>query len=392
MIYLDNNATTRIDEEVLDAMMPFLKEEYGNPGSKYYSLGSNAKNAVEDAREKLAKLINAEPKEIIFTSSGSESNNLLIKGMADYLRFYEERGNHLLTSSVEHKSVINSFRFLDGEIFMNKEIKKTFGKGPKKIDRGYRVDFLDVDREGLVNLEELEKAIEEDTILGSFIWANNETGSINNIKAIGKIMAEKEVFFHSDGTQAVGKIDVDVKDVLVDGLTFSSHKIYGPKGVGALYLKSREYSSQNITSLIHGGSDQESGYRAGTLPVHDIVGFGKAAEIAKRDLDKNSMKISEMEKLLIKILKDKYEDIIFLTGEEKVPGVISFLLPDKNNQLYLKKIGDRVAMSSGSACTMGTDLSIVEAMGLDRYKSNFLRIAIGKNNTMDEIEKLKEIL
>ncbi len=392
MIYLDNNATTKINEEVLEAMRPYLEEEYGNPGSKFYTLAGNSKKAVEEAREKVAALINAKPKEIIFTSSGSESNNFIIKGMSDYLKNYEKKGNHIITSKFEHKSIINSYRYLNGEIYMSKEIKKKIGGKPTIIDRGYEVEFLGGNSKGQTSLKEIENSIKENTILGSFIWANNETGNLNNIEEITQLFNEKNIFIHSDATQIVGKLDVDLEKIRLDALSFSAHKIYGPKGIGAAYLRSNKYTTKDITSLIHGGEDQEFGYRAGTAAVHNIVGFGKAAEIAKRDMKENIRKLEKLEKEFKKILYNNFKDIIFTIDEEnKIPGVLSFILPDINNQIYLKKLSKDVAFSSGSACTISTDSNMLDYMGLGEYKSNFFRVAFGRENSIDEIEKLKNI-
>lgn len=392
MIYIDNNATTRIDKEVLEAMRPYLEEEYGNPGSRFYTLAKNAKNAVEEAREQVATLINAKPKEIIFTSSGSESNNFIIKGVSDYLRNYENKGNHLITTKFEHESVINSCRFLNGEIYMNKEKRKKLGRGPALIDRGYEVDFLEGNDKGQTCLEKINSFIKDTTILGSFIWANNETGNLNDIEEITKIFNEKNIFIHSDATQIVGRQEVDLENIKLDAISFSAHKIYGPKGIGAAYLRSNKYTTRDITALIHGGENQEFGYRAGTPAVHNIVGFGKAAEIAKRDMEKNIKKLRTLEKEMIKVLINKFEDIRFLTDEkQKIPGVLSFIIPSLNNQIYLKKISKDIAFSSGSACTISSDSNLLDNIGLGEYRTNFFRIAFGKYNDMDEIEKLKNI-
>lgn len=392
MIYIDNNATTKIDEEVLDAMLPYLREEYGNPGSRFYSLAENSKKAIEEAREKIAALINAKPKEIIFTSSGSESNNFIIKGMSDYLRFYENKGNHMITSKFEHKSVINSFRFLNGEIYLNKEKRKSIKSTPVIIDRGYKVDYLDGNLFGQVSLRDIEKTIIQDTILGSFIWANNETGNLNDINGIAKLFIKKGIFLHADATQIFGKLEIDVDETKVDGISFSAHKIYGPKGVGAAYLRSDRYNTKNITALIHGGDEQEFGYRGGTPPVHNIVGFGKAAEIAKRDMKRNENHMKNLEGEFTKILSSNFSDVKFLTDKDnKIPGVVSFILPSKINQVYLKQLSDKVSFSSGSACTISTNSTLLDNLGLAKYKANFFRVAFGKNNTMDEIQSLKEI-
>lgn len=393
MIYLDNNATTQIDPRVADAMMPYILEYYGNPSSKYYTLAEKSEKAIEEAREKVADLVNAHSKEIIFTSSGTESNNFIIKGVSDYYKNYLKKGNHIITTSVEHDSIINSCKYLNGEIYMNK-VKKKFKKDSHmKIDRGYLVDFLDVDKYGLVNKDIIKDHIKDTTILGSFIWANNETGNINDIKSISEIFYENNILIHSDATQIVGKKYVDVKDVNLDFMTFSSHKIYGPKGIAAVYLKKDGYKSPDITALLHGGDNQEFGYRGGTLAVHDIVGFGEAAYIAKKELDKNMEKISILENELRNILIEKYEDIIFITDEsDHVPGVISFVLPDINNMLYIKKISDKVALSSGSACSITDKSHVLSAMGLESQASNFIRISLSKFNNKDEVEQLKLLL
>ena len=290
MIYLDNSATTPIDPEVLDAMLPYLKEEYGNPSSKYYTLAVNAEKAVEKAREQVASLINADTREIIFTGGASETNNMIIKGVADYMKHYAEKGKHIITSTVEHKSVLQTCKFLNGDVFDNNPSKSVASKllkkknSIKKINRGFEVDFLSVNEYGQVNQNDFKNAIKENTILASFIYGNNEIGSLNDIVTLGKIAKASNVLFHSDATQVLGKINIDVKELPVDFLSFSAHKVYGPKGVGAAFIRQEGLTNFKMTSLIHGGQ-QESGYRAGTHAVHNIVGFGKGCEIAKRDMN-----------------------------------------------------------------------------------------------------------
>lgn len=217
MIYLDNSATTPIDPEVLDSMLPYLKEEYGNPSSRYYTLAINAEKAVEQAREQVATLINADPKEIIFTGGASESNNFIIKGVADYKKYYEEKGNHIITSTVEHKSVLQACKFLNGDVFWNKSEKSIASQflkkksTTKKIDRGYEVSFVPVNKYAQVERNTFKDAIKENTILASFIWGNNEIGSLNDITDLCSIAKEHRILFHSDATQVLGKIDIDVK-------------------------------------------------------------------------------------------------------------------------------------------------------------------------------------
>ena len=240
MIYLDNSATTPVDPEVLEAMLPYLKEEFGNPSSRHYTLAVNAEKAVEKAREQVAGLINAKSNEIIFTSGASESNNFIIKGVTDYMKYYEEKGNHIITSTVEHKSVLQTCKFLNGEIFNNNPTKSVASRfikkqAVKKIDRGFEVDFLSVNEYGQVNAEEFKNLIKDNTILASFIYGNNEIGSLNDINTLGKIAKEKNILFHTDATQVLGKIDIDVNTLPVDFMSFSAHKLYDPKGRCCIY-------------------------------------------------------------------------------------------------------------------------------------------------------------
>ncbi len=388
MIYLDNSATTPIDLEVKEAMLPYLSEEFGNPSSKYYTLAENAKKAVEESREKLAELINAEPDEIIFTSCASESNNLIIKGVSDYKKYIENKGNHIITSKVEHKSVLQTCKFLDGSenAIMNVERNRFKPRNvvEKKIDRGFEVSFLPVNEYGQVENGILESAIKDTTTLCSILWGNNEIGTLNRISELASLCKSKEVLFHSDATQVLGKVNINVKQVPVDFLSFSAHKIYGPKGIGACYIRKGKYSKPSLTALIHGGS-QEFGYRAGTLAVHNIVGFGKAAEIAKRDMNKYVPIILEQEKLLKEELTKNIPDIKF-NGHptEKIPGVLSITLPGINNELLIKKLKDQVALSTGSACSADEPSYVLEAIGKGSITRNTIRITISK--MVSEIE------
>jgi cysteine desulfurase len=395
MIYLDNNATTPIDPEVVEAMKPYLLEEYGNPSSKFYTLARNAEKAVMEAREKVAALINAKPKEIIFTSSATESNNFIIKGVADYMKYYEEKGNHIITSKVEHPSIISTCRFLNGDIYMNKEKRKSLTAGNKKIDRGFEVDFLDVNQYGQVEINTIGKAIKENTILGSIIWGNNETGNLNNISEIANTFKDKGVLFHTDATQVAGRMPIDVKQIQIDFLSFAAHKLYGPKGIGAAYIRSGKYSMPDITSLIHGGDNQEYGYRAGTLCVHNIVGFGKAAEIAKRDMKSYIEKLSRLEIEFKKMISQKYREVVFITHEDNskhIPGVVSFAIPEVNNMMYIKNLSDKVALSSGSACSITSESYVLKAINKQEYNTSFLRVSFNKYNTEEEINRLKDIM
>ncbi|NOW91082.1 MULTISPECIES: cysteine desulfurase family protein [Clostridium] len=395
MIYLDNSATTPIDPEVLDAMLPYLKEEYGNPSSRYYTLAINANNAVEKARQQVAALINAQPKEIVFTGGASESNNFIIKGVADYKKFYEESGNHIITSTVEHKSVLQTCSFLNGDVFWNKSEKSLASQflkkksTTKKIDRGYEVSFLPVNQYAQVENDTFINSIKDNTILASFIWGNNEIGSLNDIEDLCSIAKEKNILFHSDATQILGKIDIDVKKLPVDFLSMSAHKIYGPKGVGAAFIRQNGLSDYKITSLIHGGL-QESGYRAGTSAVHNIVGFGKACEIAKRDMNEYIKKISELEIETKKMLTEKYPGVEFLGDPDNhIPGVIGMLIPGIVNDMFIKDMADRCAISSGSACGIGEPSYVIQEIGITDRSSNFIRLTPNKNMNSYDIEKAR---
>ena len=390
MIYLDNNATTPVDPEVLDAMLPYLKEEYGNPSSRHYTLAKNAERAVEEAREKLASLINSKPDEILFTSGASESNNLIVKGIADYKKYYEHSGNHIITSKVEHKSVLQTCKFLNGEVYLNKEKNKRKSYVSRKVenvkvDRGYEVSFLDVNEYGQVEENTLQEAIKGTTMLVSLIWGNNEIGSLNDINTLSKIAKYRNVIFHSDATQVLGKIDIDVNTVPVDFLSFSAHKIYGPKGIGACYMRKNKFTLPDLTALIHGG-EQEYGYRAGTHAVHNIVGFGKASEIAKRDMDEYITKLIEVEVEARKLIKSKYPSVEFL-GDPKnhIPGVIPMILPGVVNEMMIKRLSKNVAISTGSACSIGEPSYVISAIGKASYSNNFIRLSLNKFNNTDEV-------
>lgn len=384
MIYLDNSATTPVDPEVLEAMLPYLKEEFGNPSSRHYTLAVNAEKAVEKAREQVASLINAKPNEIIFTSGASESNNFIIKGVADYMKYYEEKGNHIITSTVEHKSVLQTCKFLNGEVFNNNSTKSVASRfikkqAIKKIDRGFEVDFLPVNEYAQVNAEKFEKAIKANTILASFIYGNNEIGSLNDINTLGKIAKEKNVLFHTDATQVLGKIDIDVNTLPVDFMSFSAHKLYAPKGVGAAYIRQNSLTNYKMTSLIHGGQ-QEFGYRAGTHGVHNIVGFGKACEIAKRDMNEYMKKIAEFEVEAKKMILAKYPGTEFLGDPiNKIPGVIGMLIPGIVNEMFIKDLADKVALSAGSACGISEPSYIINEIGLSLRSSSFIRMSLSKN-------------
>ncbi|MGL4991755.1 MAG: cysteine desulfurase family protein [Sarcina sp.] len=393
MIYLDNCATTPVDPEVLDAMLPYLKEEFGNPSSRHYTLAKNAEVAINIAREQVAALINAKPEEIIFTSCATESNNMILKGVSDYLKNYKNKGNHIITSKVEHKSVLSTCKFLNGDIFSNKQ-KKVMGKivAQPKIDRGFNVTFLDVKENGTVSLETFKNAINENTILASIMHGNNELGTLNDIKELSKLAKENNFLLHSDATQTLGKVKIDVNELDVDFLSFSAHKIYGPKGIGAAFIRKNRVMP-DMTSLLHGGG-QEFGYRSGTHSVHNIVGFGKACEIAKRDFDKDIEHLTILANHLKEIITEKYPNAIFIdeTRQISIPGVISVLIPELLNERYLAKLADKVAISAGSACSIGEPSFVIDAIGKTEMTSNFLRFSVNKFMTIEDLDKIKKEL
>lgn len=388
MIYLDNNATTPVREEVMEAMLPYLKEEFGNPASKYYPQAIKAKEAVEEARFHVASLINAKPEEIIFTAGAAEANNMIIKGIADFQKFYAPKSkNHIITSTVEHESVLNVCKFLNGEIYSNKDAVLTFG-GNKKVDRGYRVDFAPVNEYGQVTEETLSSLLSEGTSLVSLIWGNNEIGSLNDIKTLAELCKSKNVYMHSDGTQVLGRVDIDVQKVPVDLLSFSAHKLNGPKGVGCAFLRTDKYGRRpQLTSLIHGG-EQEEGLRAGTHAVHNIVGFGKAAELAKKELDSKINKLNTLEQELKKGLLEAIPEIEFIGDPvNKVPGVLSFVINKEMfiNEIFINKISPQLAVSTGSACTAGKPSHVLSALGLNNYTRKFIRLSLSPNTKINSV-------
>lgn len=372
MIYLDNSATTKIDERVAKEMIPFLFEEYGNPSSKYYQLAQNAKSAVENSRKKIAELLNCDSEEIIFNSGASEGNNHIIKGIAD---FYSNKGKHMITSQIEHKSILEVFKFLE--------------------KKGFEVTYLKPNNTGTIDPEELEKAIRKDTILISIMWGNNEIGTLNDIETLNNIARKNKIFFHTDATQVVGKINIDLKKLNIDFLTMSAHKINGPKGIGALYVKNDDLGLPTmLTPLIHGG-DQERGDRGGTHSVHNIVGIGKAAEICENEMKASLDKIKSLETLLKEELKNNLPRNIEFNGDlnSKIPGVLSLSIEGVNNELLLKKLKDKVAISTGSACNIRIPSYVLKAIGKNEKEiMQTIRISIGKFNTEEDIKEFVRLL
>ena len=393
MIYLDNSATSPIDEEVRDAMLPYLCEEFGNPSSKYYCKATNAKAAVEEAREKVAKLIGAKPEEIIFTAGATESTNFIIKGYLDYRKYYGDGKNHVITSLVEHKATLNTCRYLNGELYSNNDPTISLFGEKKRVDRGFEASFVGVTSNGEISVEEIEKAIKENTALVSILYVNNEIGSISDVSRVSEICKSHNIALHSDLTQALGKLEIDVKKLGIDYASCSAHKIYGPKGIGAAYMKSDAYGIAPITAFMHGG-EQEFGYRAGTHAVHNIVGFGKAAEIALRDMKKNETHIQKLDELLLHGIANI--DGIHTTVDEskRIPGIVSLVVEkeDFHNERFIKKISEEVALSTGSACSAGEPSYVIQALGLGDKVTKVLRVSINKFTTESDINEFIKLL
>ena len=389
MIYLDNCATSSIHPEVLEAMLPYLKEEYGNPSSKYYSLAKNASQAVEKSREEVAALVGAKPEEIVFTCGATESTNMIIKGVSDYKRYYEKVGNHIITSKVEHHATLNTCKFLNGDIYSNKDSTFSLFGQNKRVDRGYEVSFLDVNPYGQVDPIAFEDAIRTSTVLASFIWANNEIGSINDMDSLGEVAHKHGVVLHADATQIVGKMPVDLSATPLDYMSFSAHKFHGPKGVGAAFIRGDEYGLPPISAFMSGG-EQENGLRAGTLSVHNIVGFGKAAEICRKNILRNMKALQALECEVRSFLSNK-EQIDFLGDPKKhIPGVISIVVNanDFDNERFIKQMSSRYALSTGSACTAGMPSHVLKAIGRSKDTSRVLRISLSPENTVTQIKEL----
>jgi cysteine desulfurase len=363
-IYMDNHATSPLDPRVLEAMMPFFTTKFGNAASRNHSFGWEAEQAVEKAREQIAKLIGATAKEIIFTSGATESNNLAIKGIAE---MYRERGNHIITQVTEHKAVLDTCKRLE--------------------KYGYRVTYLPVKADGLIDLEDLKRAIDDKTILVSIMAANNEIGVLQPIREIGKICHEKNVIFHTDAVQAVGKVPVNVIADNIDVLSLSGHKIYGPKGVGALYVRRRNPRVQ-IAAQIDGGG-HERGMRSGTLNVPGIVGLGKACEIANAEMENEAAYLRGLRDRLNEKLQSEL-DYIHVNGsmEHRLPGNLNVSFVYVEGESLLMGIND-IAVSSGSACTSATlePSYVLKALGTgDDLAHSSIRFGIGRFNTEAEVD------
>ena len=372
MIYLDNSATSPIDEEVRDA---------------------RAKAAVEDAREKVARLIGASPEEIIFTAGATESTNFIIKGYLDYRKFYGDGKNHVITSLVEHKATLNTCKYLNGELYSNNDPTISLFGEKKRVNRGFEASFVGVTPNGEINIEDIALKIKENTALVSILYVNNEIGTISDVEAVSALCRNNNIAFHSDLTQALGKMQIDIKKMGIDYASCSAHKIYGPKGIGAAFMKFDAYCMAPITALMHGG-EQEFGFRAGTHAVHNIVGFGKAAEIALRDLKKNEVHIKRLDEMLLKGIATIDNIHTTVDSSKRVPGIISLVVDksDFHNERFIKKISNEVALSTGSACSAGEPSYVIQALGLGEKVNKVLRVSINKYTTKDDITSFLELL
>lgn len=393
MIYFDNSATSPVKEEVYEAMLPYLREEYGNPSSKYYCKAINARNAVENAREKVAELIGASSEEIVFTAGATESTNFIIKGYMDYRRYYGDGKNHVITSLVEHKATLNVCKYLNGDLYSNNDPTVTLSGRKQHVDRGYEASFVEVTETGEITKEAIKAAIKSNTALVSVLFVNNEVGTVSDVQGIAEICNQNDIAIHSDLTQAIGKMLINVHEMDIGYASCSAHKIYGPKGIGAAFLKNDAYGIQPITAFMHGG-EQEHGFRAGTLAVHDIVGFGKAAEIALCDLKKNIDHIKKVDGYTVSKLLDLEGIRLTNPSENRLHGTVSIIVDKKdfNNELFIKKISDKLAISTGSACTAGEPSHVLKAMGLENETNRVIRISLSSSTTIEEVEKLLGIL
>ncbi len=363
-IYLDNNATTPCDPRVVDAMLPYFTEKFGNAASRNHSFGWTAEEAVDYAREQVAKLIGADPKEIIFTSGATEADNLAIKGVFE---MYASRGNHIITCTTEHKAVLDTC----------KHIEKLGGQ----------VTYLPVASDGLIDLNELEKAITDKTILIAIMYGNNEIGVIQPIREISKIARKHGVLFFTDGTQAVGKVPVDVNADGIDLMAFSAHKMYGPKGVGALYVR-RKSPRVKVTAQMDGGG-HERGMRSGTMNVPGIVGFGKACEICMNEMEAEGQRLSKMRDRLEAGLMQLEEAYVNGNREHRLPHVANISFKYVEGEGLMMGFNKNIALSSGSACTSASlePSYVLKALGLgDDLAHSSLRFGLGRFTTDEQID------
>lgn len=363
-IYLDYSSTTPVDPRVAEKMMECLTLEgnYGNPASRSHLLGWKAEEAVETARRHIADLIKADPREIVWTSGATEADNLAIKGVA---HFYSKKGKHIITSKIEHKAVLDSCRQLERE--------------------GYEVTYLDPDSNGLISAATIQSAIREDTILVSLMHVNNEIGVVNDIAAIGKLTREKGIIFHVDAAQSAGKVEIDLENMQVDLMSLTAHKVYGPKGIGALYV--RRKPRVRIEPQIHGGG-HERGMRSGTLPTHQIVGMGEAYRIAKEEMHEEHERVLGLRNRLLEGLKNMEEVYVNGDVDNRVAGNLNISFNFVEGESLMMALRD-LAISSGSACTSASlePSYVLRALGLnDELAHSSLRITVGRFTTAEEID------
>ena len=369
-IYMDNNATTQLDPRVLEDMMPYLTNMYGNAASRNHSFGWVAEEAVELAKEEIADLIASSPKEIVITSGATESDNLAIKGVAE---MYQEKGKHIITSTIEHKAVIDTCKYLE--------------------KHGYEVTYLDPTKDGETTAEMVKDAIKENTILVSIMLANNEIGTINNVKAIGEVCRANNVLFHTDATQGVGKIPIDVNEMNIDLMSFSAHKIYGPKGVGALYVR-RKNPRVRVSAIQHGGG-HERGMRSGTLNVPGIVGLGKACKYAKEEMETESKHLNKMrDDFIAKVMSEL--DYAYLNGHptNRLPGNVNLSFAYVEGESLLMALKN-IALSSGSACTSKSlePSYVIKALGVsEELAHSSLRFGFGRFTKQEEVDYVADEL
>ena len=367
-IYLDYAATTPVDKRVAEKMIPYLTETFGNPASNSHAFGWEAEEAVEKARADIAALINADPKEIVFTSGATESDNLAIKGAAN---FYKTKGKHLITVKTEHKAVLDTMRELERQ--------------------GFEVTYLGVQENGLIDLEELKAAIRDDTILISVMWVNNEIGVVQDIPAIGAICRERKIIFHVDAAQACGKVPVDVEAAKIDLLSMSGHKVYGPKGIGALYV--RRKPRVRLEAQMHGGG-HERGFRSGTLPTHQIVGMGEAFRIAKEELEQDMAHYTKLRDIFLKGIEGIEE--VYINGdlEHRAPNNLNVSFNFVEGESLIMAVKE-LAVSSGSACTSASlePSYVLRALGRnDELAHSSLRITFGRMTTEEEVQFAAELI
>jgi cysteine desulfurase len=367
-IYMDYSATTPVDPRVVDKMIPYLREQFGNPASRSHQYGWDAERAVEEARENVAALVNCDPREIIWTSGATESDNLAIKGAA---HFYKSKGKHLITVKTEHKAVLDTMRELERE--------------------GFEVTYLDVKDDGLIDLDKLQAAIRPDTILVSVMSVNNEIGVIQDIEAIGEITREKGIIFHVDAAQATGKIEIDLQKLKVDLMSFSAHKTYGPKGIGALYV--RRKPRVRIEAQMHGGG-HERGMRSGTLATHQIVGMGEAFRIAREEMATENERIRMLRDRLLKGLQDIEEVYVNGDMERRVPHNLNISFNFVEGESLIMAVKD-VAVSSGSACTSASlePSYVLRALGRnDELAHSSIRFTVGRFTTEQDVDYVINLL